>query len=252
MPHIQTIDRFQIWESDGHGKACNGQKKTTGIQVREYLTNGYILKKTFNFVIGKAEKKAAALFHAREFIKNNLTRTKAIHNPRIEPNIEFIQAKMIAVGGKSPNIHIEPTEGERMIVSCTELNANKAKAYLYKDILISIWETDKLNKKTLELCDSYHQIDIFEDLKSFIDELNSAKDEIDSLDKIHNKCRFYLDKQDYGNFRKLIRLFIHENTDINILKTILIITRSFKEHERLKEARENIKEIFDKKMRGNK
>lgn len=66
---IETIGDYQIWESDGHGKNVKGNKKTTGIQVREYIsTGGYFIKKTFNFIINNREKRAAAIFKARLFI----------------------------------------------------------------------------------------------------------------------------------------------------------------------------------------
>lgn len=74
-------------------------------------------------------------------------------------------------------------------------------------------------------------------------------EEIEPLDKIHQKCRYFLDQHDYLNFRKFVRFFINENTDANILKTILIITRPFKKHASLKKTREKIKEIFDKQMK---
>jgi hypothetical protein len=69
---------------------------------------------------------------------------------------------------------------------------------------------------------------------------------------LHYKCRDFLDVQDYGGFRRFIRLFNHESTDVNILKTILIITQSFKEHENLKDMRKDIKDLFDKKMKEYK
>jgi len=76
MAHIETIGKYQIWESDGHGRSVgtkgNYNKKTTGIQVRKYgdVTDGYLLKKTFNYKIGDVSERAAKLFLAREFIKN--------------------------------------------------------------------------------------------------------------------------------------------------------------------------------------
>lgn len=181
-------------------------------------------------------------------------RTKSVHSPRIETNISFITASLIAVGGKSPNIHIETEDGNKIILSCNYTAAAKAKAFLYKDIYLSAWVRETEAKSTYELCDSYfdYQIDIFIQLKAFIAEFNQATDEIDSLDKIYNRCKFYLDNMEYANFRKFARLFKHETTDVNILKTILIITRSFKEHPELKGTREGLKDLFDKKMKGNK
>ena len=68
---IESLNGFQIWESDGHGKACKGQKATTGIQVREYIGTGYLLLKTINFPIGNKVKREVAIKKAREYILNN-------------------------------------------------------------------------------------------------------------------------------------------------------------------------------------
>ena len=61
-------------------------------------------------------------------------RTKSIpHRPAIKTSIVFITGKLIAVGGKIPNIHVENDE-DKLTIGCTEKNASKAKFYLYEDI----------------------------------------------------------------------------------------------------------------------
>ena len=172
------------------------------------------------------------------------------HRPPLETNVEFYTGTLIAVGGKIPNIHIE-NGGQRLLVSCTQNNANKAKHFLYKQIHISAWVRDFGSEKRYELCDSYFetQMDLFISFKEFIFSFMNAENEIESLKKIHIKSREFLDGRDYGNFKKFLRLFNHESTDINTLKTILIITQSFKEHPILGTLRNSIRLIFEKKMK---
>ena len=75
---IQTITNdagtYQIWESDGHGRSVgskgNYSKKTTGIQVREYIRPGeYLLLKNINFPVGNEVKRKAAIEKAINYIK---------------------------------------------------------------------------------------------------------------------------------------------------------------------------------------
>ncbi len=76
---IETITNeagtYQIWESDGHGRSVKIKggysKKTTGIQVREYMLGGreYLLLHTINFPVGNIEKRNAAIQKARVYIK---------------------------------------------------------------------------------------------------------------------------------------------------------------------------------------
>lgn len=65
---------YQIWESDGHGRSTgkpgNYSKKTTGIQVREYMgSGGYLLLKTVNFPVNDLAKRIAAIEKCRQYIK---------------------------------------------------------------------------------------------------------------------------------------------------------------------------------------
>ena len=71
---IETIGKFEIHQSDGHGRSCgtkgNYSKKTTGIQVREPLSRGaYLLKKSYTFNINSSEDKAKAISKAKSYIE---------------------------------------------------------------------------------------------------------------------------------------------------------------------------------------
>jgi len=163
-------------------------------------------------------------------------------------SIKFLNGTLLAVGGKSPNIHIESQDKKRLTINCSEKSAKKANKFLYDEIHISVWVRKVDEGVKYELCDSYWRDDPYADLEVFIEEFESAENEIKALKILHYKCREFLDKKDYTNFRKFIRLFIHESIDVNILKTILIITQPFKEHEKLKEMREDLKNLFNKKI----
>jgi len=167
----------------------------------------------------------------------------------LKSSLSFMTGKLIAVGGTNPNIHIEQTNGKRITISCTEKNARKANRFLYDDIRISCWIKKSGNEEKYELCDSYWDDQEFSYLSGFLSKFMSISNEIEQLKIIHYTSRDYLDAKNYSNFRKFLRLFIHDSTDINILKTILIITQAFKEHDKLKEMRNDIKILFDKKIR---
>jgi phosphohistidine swiveling domain-containing protein len=159
-------------------------------------------------------------------------RTKPTRQKKFKPEIEFISGKLIEVGGKKPNIHVE-VDGEVLPpIACTEVNASKAKAYLYQTIRFSTWATVSGSTKRFQLCDSYSTEEVYLELKSAIEELTTVG-QVEALKKLHYRCRKYLDQQNYGTLRKLFRLFIHDSTDINILKTILVVTQSVCNHERL-------------------
>ncbi len=179
--------------------------------------------------------------------KHHKLRTKAVVLKKFDAKIEFVKGKLIAVGGKRPNIHVEVDGKAMQPVACTEWNASKAKAYLYKTIFFSTWDKKVGDQNRCTLCDSYADEDIYLELSSLIQKLNSME-QIAALKLLHYQCRNYLDEQQYPKLRKLIRLFAHEDTDINILKTILIVTQALREHEWLSDSIRSLRAIFEKKL----
>jgi hypothetical protein len=172
-------------------------------------------------------------------------RARSIASKKLITEIEFLSGKLIAVGGKNPNIHVEVNGKALPPISCTEVNASKAKAYLYQTILFSVWTKESAGTRRYTLCDSYANKEIYDELRTIVSELHSTE-HVEALKKLHYQCKDYLDNGDYGRLRKFLRLFAHESTDINILKMILIVTQSIKQHEKLKLTIETIQTLFDK------
>ena len=54
-------------------------------------------------------------------------------------SIKFFSGRLINVGGKFPNIHLELSDEEQITVDCHEELAVDAKDYLYKPIRIAVW-----------------------------------------------------------------------------------------------------------------
>lgn len=175
-------------------------------------------------------------------------RTKRIKRKKFDSEIEFITAKLIEVGGKKPNIHIEVDGKTLPPISCTEINAVKANRFLYQTIRLSAWATAVNGGKRYVLCDSYPDEVIYNELQSFVKELVGLE-QVEALKRLHYQCRYYMDNQNYGMFRKFLRLFSHESTEINAIKMILIVTQSVRDHERLAPFIQKLEELFDKKFK---
>jgi hypothetical protein len=178
-------------------------------------------------------------------------RTKRAEKPPVETNIEFLSGKLIAVGGKKPNIHIETLESIRATISCSEAKANKAKAFLYNTILLSVWKSGSSDSPKYDMCDSYFesQKPTYDDFAGFIFNLKNSANEIDSLKLIHYKCQEILKSQNYGVYRKFLKLFLTDKMDANVLKTLLIASRPFQENERISPIFQELNRLFDDKMR---
>lgn len=168
----------------------------------------------------------------------------------INPTLHFFKGKLISVGGRQPNIHIDIPNEKVTIVQCSESSAKRANVFLYDTIRVSAWKEKSSNgdKIIYKYCDAYTEDEIFDDFKSFIFRYQQSHDQIASLKEIHYKCRSFLDRKKYRELRKFIRLFIHESIDVNALKTLLVITQSLKDRDELRESRAALKQLFDKLM----
>jgi hypothetical protein len=177
-------------------------------------------------------------------------RTKPKKNRITNTNIIFLTGRLIEVGGKKPNLHVELTTGQTITIACDVKKANQAKAFLYETIYLSGWQNKKDEQCKYEFCDSYfsHHADFYHRQERFIQEFKSTQNEIEALKMIHFECRKYLDEKNYSFLRKFLRLFVHSSTDLNVLNTLLIVTQAFTEHEALKESIKKLTELFEVKL----
>jgi hypothetical protein len=165
-----------------------------------------------------------------------------------ETSLSFVTGKLYEVGGKKPNIHVVGNAAENYTIGCDENEAIKVNKFLYKQVYLSAWRKKKSGENpTYTFCDFYVDNNVFDDFKQFIDE-NSKLKEVDALVSLHNKLKGFLDSRDFGNMRKFLRLYKHESLDVSTLKTILVITKSFKEEEKISDLRKSIKDILESKI----
>lgn len=174
-----------------------------------------------------------------------------VKSNRIRPDItlKFLTGKLIEVGGKKPNIHLLDLDNNRFTINCDHANAKRANKYLYSDINVSVWFKNKEGSRAkYDFCDVYHSNEVYNDFSEFMIDYYNDFDEISALKKLHYKCKFFIDNNDFIHLNKFIRLFNHDANDLNELKTILVITKAFKEQEHIKLIRERIKFLFDQKL----
>lgn len=201
-----------------------------------FIANG--LEYEVNFYDGATKKKTSVL----ETIKQARRFSVKTSRKTYDNSVKFLAGKLIEVGGKTPNIHID----EHRPVTCNEENAAiAAKDYLYKFIRVGVWsKQNEDGDVSYELCDVYNNQQQYQDFKDFFDTLNSASN-VERLTLIHRKIKNLLINEDFSQLRKLLLLWIHPSTDIQTLKIILVITKSFKDDDRISAYREKILDQFN-------
>ena len=172
-------------------------------------------------------------------------RTKTLRN-QTDTYLTFLSGHLRMIGGKNPNFHIVNNRDEKFTVKCNESQAMIVNKFLYSNINISCW-CKKSEIESFSFCDIYQDISLYENFKVFIQNIELAE-EADALIDIHNQIKTFLNNKDFNKLCKFINLFNHESVDVNILKTILVITKSFSENEFLQNIREEIKNRLELKL----
>lgn len=149
-------------------------------------------------------------------------------------HLDFFDGRLIAVGGKNPNIHIE-SSGESYTIDCNEEQARIVNKFLYQDIKISTWVKTAPNKKPKYLfCDHYINDQIYSRLKNFATN-NTSYTGTEILKHIHYTTIDYLQDQNYGELRKFIKLFINELVDVQRQRSIITTLKEFRDMEEVKD-----------------
>ncbi|MCM5528987.1 hypothetical protein [Parasegetibacter sp. NRK P23] len=162
----------------------------------------------------------------------------------------FETGRMYAIGGKTkPNFHITRRSDHKELAFHFEerFAANYIK-FLYSDVFISAWgyqESD--GKYHYQIADVYAEENIYNDLRLFFQQLTLARGE-DRLRQIFAQIRICLDDGNFGLLAKILRLLNNDYWNVSDLRTSLLITKSFKQHPKIAELREEIKEKLEKKL----
>ena len=167
-----------------------------------------------------------------------------------EIEVIFLSGELTGVGGMAAvNLHISEiirNKKRKRTIDCTRPEAIKANQYLYRNIDISVFAKKIDGKYRYTLCDLYDSLEVRDDFKSFLSTFHN-KEEVDSLVYLQEKIKDLVETGDFVLLRKFMKLFNHNDQDINVLKSILVATKYWKGHERIKSIREELKANIDKK-----
>ncbi len=72
--------------------------------------------------------------------------------------------------------------------------------------------------------------------------------ESDKLVELHNKFKELLDVRDYKSVNDLMKSYLNDSSSVGELKTILIITKSFKENEVIGDTRKEMVKLIESKL----
>jgi len=168
--------------------------------------------------------------------KRASTRTKS------NLKLEFYVGKLNEIGGKKPNIHLIVDDSE-VIIECSEADAIyvSSKIRLYQTVRIAAWTKINGKNEVIERQFSavYFNEDDFERYRSLINSYKDSRLPI-FLDQMYDISNPLLDDNKYSDFRKFMSLFIHKSWNMNVLKTMLVISKDFSTVPQIDDLRQRL------------
>ena len=155
------------------------------------------------------------------------------------------------IGGQNPNYHFDFGLKNSLTIDCSMEEAKDIKSYLYQDVesLLLCKEWNKADKKN----EYFHKIILDKNLapifKSFIKSYYEKDNLVDKLTVIHDFVDESFENSRNGHtiLKYLLIAFNDKNFHLSELKTLLIISKPFKEHRDLKDLRKELLETYQNK-----
>lgn len=72
--------------------------------------------------------------------------------------------------------------------------------------------------------------------------------ESDKFIELHNKIKSFIDVKDFKSVHDLMKYYNDESSSVGDLKTILVITKSFKQNEVIGDTRKKIVALLESKL----
>lgn len=176
--------------------------------------------------------------------KITLKRTKREYDYKLGVVTGFLNQ----VGGNTPNYHFDYGHNKKITISCTREEAIDIKKYLYRDINVLLlsreWDTKIKNNYIHKLIVEKDNLNV---LKNFFNQYYTFEDIVEKLEYLHDFFYDQLKNKIKGIelLRDLLVAFNNENFHISELKTLLIISKPFKESELIKDVRISLLETYE-------
>ena len=192
------------------------------------------------------------LYYSGNNQKDKIVNASKITKKRIKIDyhyqLEVIEGFFNSLGGNQPNYHFDYGDGDKKIVDCSREDVQELKDYLYKDISCLVLKkyNDEYKEKTVYTHYSLllgEQVNLF---KWFLDSLNNSSNLFDRLELIYDFVEKSKDK--ISDLEIVLKSCDYLFSDINELKTLLILTRGFSVNKNIQQHRERLNVILGKEL----
>lgn len=227
--------------------AIKGKSEDKEITVNLRRIQEQLMREGYNYkFIYKRGRDAEIDIHSR-LIRSSKIKTKR-SKKLFEYKVRVVSGFLNQIGGKEPNYHFDYGHGEKKTIVCSKEEAMQIKQYLYKNVNVLLvckeWsEPEKRNEYYHKLIIEGENVYKF---KQFLNSYNKENNLVEKLILLHNFIdeEFEANNDSHDILMCLLIAFNDKNFHLSELKTLLVISKPFKEHKLIKVARNQLLETY--------
>lgn len=185
-------------------------------------------------------------------LKQKVISSKIIHRRNKDPYVFKLEIKsglLNQVGGNNPNYHLDHGNNDRYTIFCSKENAQEINQYLYKSIKVLV--LSKVYNRVDKFDNYYHKAilnsSIVNVLSEFLRNYNKKNSLLDKLDYLYDfTIDLSKDKSTLLEFLSYILIGFNSNDfHPSELKTILVISKGFKNKSNIESERKLLLETYN-------
>ncbi len=238
-PNLKVVYNKMVEASEAHTKRDNIYVRNLNV----LYDNFHKVEEYEMFYNADGHKKDLKPLFSNKFRKSR-TKKKIENNF----NVEFITGVLQQNGGKKPNFHLI-TAGEPITIQCEIEEAIKVNKFLYKEINVAAWAKATPRGMNYQFCDLYvdNSEQYFTDFKQFFKSLKTMEG-TEPFHAISEKLESFYDIKDYAGARKFMRIFLTPLSIPTYLRTILVISKAFKEDDYFETTLSKVEALLSQKI----
>lgn len=187
----------------------------------------------------------------KEKVINSKIKSKRSRNKH-SFKLEILSGLLNQIGGNKPNYHLDHGMNKKLTIFCEKEDAISIREYLYKNIkcLVETKAYSSIEKEDFYTHKTVLDIESVNILLPFLRDYNRKNDLISKLDLIHDYTfKIAPNKNSLLNFLKILCIgFSSPNFHQSEIKTVLILTKPFKENQFLSRERSKLLDFYNNKL----